>query len=497
MDGKGRLPGETILEEIVRVRKNRLERLGPSEGAHVPAERTQPPQAFGTEPFLICEIKRRSPSKGNINNSLDPLEQAEIYLNRGASHISILTESAYFGGSLEDLMAVRKAYPRARILRKDFLLNRQDIDITHRAGADAFLLIASVLDSPTIKDLYEYGTSLGMTPLVELHSPEEAARVRSFAPKLTGVNCRDLKTFTIDPLGPLKLKPFIDWECQIVYESGIHSAIDARFALGCGFDGLLVGEGVVRNRELAAGLIREFDDREINKSTFTFWKKLYRNYNPSKPLVKICGITRKEDAIKAMELRADMLGFVLADSPRRIKADDLEAFRDLDVLKVGVIIMPEEPSKALAFSQLLKNLLDRGLLDGIQFHGKEPPDLVEKYPGYKALTIKEAADLALMKAYRPRPVLIDAFHRDRSGSKTETLDPELIEKVGKGGPLYRGNLWLAGGINPDNLETLLRDHKPDLIDMSSGVESAPGIKDHEKMARIFEIIDRYSGRKEE
>jgi indole-3-glycerol phosphate synthase/phosphoribosylanthranilate isomerase len=482
--GKHRLPGETILDEIVRVRRERIERLGPEEGAPVPAERaTGKPLPFGTDPFLICEIKRRSPSRGNINNSLDPLEQARIYTERGASHISILTEPEYFGGSLEDLMAVREAFPEARILRKDFLLTREDVDVSYRAGADAFLLIASVLDRETIRDLYEHGVSLGLTPLVELHSPDEAAKVRPFAPKLTGVNCRDLKTFTIDPLGPLKLKPHIDWECRVAYESGIKSPRDARFALGCGFDALLVGEGVVREKELAAGLIKEFRDREQHRDTYAFWRKLYRNYDDSRPLVKICGITRIEDAREAVRLGADALGFILADSPRKIDPARLEEFREIGVPRIGVIILSEDEGERAKQEELLRDLLAKGLLDGIQFHGKESPETVNAYPGYKALNVRTSEDLALRDAYRPRPVLTDAFHRDRSGQGGKVLDSELIALAQK-----QGNLWLAGGLNPENLEDILSTWKPELIDMASGVEESPRIKDHAKLRRIFEII---------
>ena len=483
--GSNRLPGETILDEIVRVRRGRIKRLGPTEGAAVPSVREAgPPRPFGVDPFLICEIKRRSPSKGNINNSLDPLEQAKIYTERGASHISILTESEYFGGSLNDLMAVRKAFPGARILRKDFLLSLEDVEVSYRAGADAFLLIASVLDEKTIREMYERGVALGMTPLVELHSSEEADKVRPFAPKLTGVNCRDLKTFTIDPLGPLKLKSHIDWNCQVVYESGIKSAKDARFALGCGLDALLVGEGVVRDKELAAGLIGEFRDRDRHAGTYAFWRKLYRRYDYSRPLVKICGITRLEDAREAVRLGADALGFILAESPRRIDPAGLEEFREFDVPRIGVVILPEDRAEKAAQEDFLRGLLAKGLLDGIQFHGKESPETVDAFPGYKALTVKSAEDLETRGAYRPRPVLTDAFHRDRSGEGAKVLDPELIGLAKK-----QGNLWLAGGLNPENLEGILRDYRPELIDMASGVESAPGIKDHDKLARIFEIVD--------
>lgn len=483
---------ETILQEIVRVRRERLKRLGPAEGAAVPRVRkTQPPQAFGVPPFLICEIKRRSPSKGNINNALDPLEQAQVYLNRGADHISVLTEPDYFGGSLEDLMAVREAYPRARILRKDFLLNRDDVDVTYRAGADAFLLIASVLDDRSLEDLYRYGVGLGMTPLVELHSPEEATRVRSFAPTLIGVNCRNLKDFTIDPLGPLKLRPHIDWDCRVVYESGVRSIEDARFALGAGLDGLLVGEGVVKDESLVSGLIDEFRHRDNYVGIHRFWRELAPRLaaavRTERPLVKICGVTRPEDAVRAAELGADMIGFILADSPRKIDPNRLGDFRFLkdfrrgDVpggpLRIGVVMDGEEA--------LLRDLLDRDLVDAFQFHGGESPERVKSFPGYKALTVRSGEDLLKVGAYRPRPVLIDAFHRDRSGHKTAVLEDDII----KGGK-KNGNLWLAGGLTPENLGAILGRHKPDLIDMASGVESAPGVKDHAKLEAVFKLLHR-------
>ncbi|MEJ2665420.1 MAG: bifunctional indole-3-glycerol phosphate synthase/phosphoribosylanthranilate isomerase, partial [Spirochaetia bacterium] len=129
-----------IRDEIVGKRRKDLEKEGFTMGSPVPDERRAPLVPFNRDPFLICEIKRSSPSRGDIAAGRDPVAQAAAYVENGVKTVSILTEQNYFSGSLDDLMRVKTGYPDLAVLRKDFLLEKEDILVSYRAGADAVLL---------------------------------------------------------------------------------------------------------------------------------------------------------------------------------------------------------------------------------------------------------------------------------------------------------------------------------------------------------------------
>ncbi|MFW6261108.1 MAG: bifunctional indole-3-glycerol phosphate synthase/phosphoribosylanthranilate isomerase, partial [Spirochaetota bacterium] len=131
----------SIRDEIVARRRARISAEGHALGADVPAERIAPLVRFLRAPRLVCEIKRKSPSRGAIDAGLDPVELAGRYVSRGVRSVSVLTEEDFFAGSLADLMAVKRAHPNLAVLRKDFLVDEEDVEVSYRAGADAVLLI--------------------------------------------------------------------------------------------------------------------------------------------------------------------------------------------------------------------------------------------------------------------------------------------------------------------------------------------------------------------
>ncbi|MBN1523471.1 MAG: bifunctional indole-3-glycerol phosphate synthase/phosphoribosylanthranilate isomerase [Spirochaetales bacterium] len=461
-----------IRDEIVARRIKRIENLGHEMGAGVPETRQVPLVSFARQPFLICEMKRRSPSKGDIAAGADPVTQAGNYRAAGAQSISILTEEEYFGGSLNDLMAVKKAYPETAILRKDFLVDVEDIDVSFRAGADAVLLIASMLEKQLFGTMLSRVRELGMAALVELHSQEDAEKVSSFKPKLVGINSRDLETFKLDPVIPFKTKRFITWPCEVVFESGIFCLEDAVTALSSGFKGILVGESVMRQPGLVGELLSAFDYTGSD-----FWGRLYSRYN-NRPLVKICGITRREDALKAIELGADIVGFILAESPRKTTLEFIKSCADLPVLKAGVVVSGPDAE----IDPEIKELLESGALDVIQFHGDEAPDacFVRAFPYYKTVRIQGAEEIETLKEFHCPRVLIDAFSQSVRGGTGKEIPKELVEEARKIRPL-----WLAGGIGPENIALIVENFSPELVDVSSRLESEPGIKDHRKMEKFF------------
>lgn len=475
-----------IRAEIADRRAADIRVKGAAQGLTIPSERVLPLVPFLQSPGVICEVKRCSPSVKNIDRSLDPVELAQRYNDAGIRSISVLTEQNYFNGSLADLMAIKKALPDTAVLRKDFLLTEEDVKVSFRAGADAFLLIASLLDAEQLKAMYILGLKLGMTPVVELHSREDIAKASLFKPALIGINSRDLKIFKIKPLQPLKIRSMIDWDCRIIYESGIKSKHDIDFVRDSGFDAILVGEAAVRDSDFAATLSQAFAQNLKHVELSSFFRSLYGRFrlykaNPARPLVKICGITNHEDLQEIIRLGADVAGFILAESPRKVSLDFIESCRDFKILKVGVVVLKQGQS----LPDDIAALLDSGALDAIQFHGEELPALYLNYPGYKAVRIKNPED-AVAAGRLPGPaVLIDAFNEAAYGGTGKQISPEIVRQVAA-----QQTLWLAGGIKPENVGALIRDFEPELIDISSGVEKSPGVKDHRKLQQLFHEIAR-------
>ncbi len=471
------------LDEIVAGRRGRIKREGHSLGVRVPAARKLPLFPFGRSPFIICEIKRRSPSRGDIQKKADPVKQAALYREAGIRTVSILTEEDYFGGSLRDMMAVKKTFPDLAVLRKDFLLDPEDIDISFRAGADAVLLMASVLESKRLKLLYERARSYGMEVLVEVHSVAEIAEIREVRPSFTGINSRDLATFRIDLTLPLRLKREIDWATRKVFESGIMQVEHAGLAFGSGFDGILVGEAVMRRPDLLPRFIKVLNGADFacerNSKKDSFWGRLYGKKRVDRPFVKICGITKEEDFLLADDLGADIVGFVFAESPRRADTEFVRGLKETRSLKAGVVVLgPGDRS----LPDDVRHLLEEGHLDVIQFHGSESPEHCGKMAGpyYKAIRIRHEDDIGKMAAYYCPRVLIDAHAAGISGGTGKRIDDELLRMAGKRQPL-----WIAGGISPGNIASIVEMHSPELIDLSSGLETEPGIKDHKKMKKLF------------
>ena len=466
-----------ILEKITQTRKETLTRRGFTMGTKVPEKRVAPLIPLGTDPFVICEIKRSSPSRGKISEISDPVRQAETYINKGIRNISILTEEDHFSGSLEDLMAVKKAFPRIAILRKDFLLEREDIDVSFRIGADAVLLIAALLGRDKLKELYEYALSMNLSVLMEVHNEEEIDKVKFLKPGITGINCRNLKTFKIDRALPLKLKNSITWDTKLVYESGISSYSDALVPFQSGFSGILVGEAVVRDTDLIDDLVRASEKKRGN----SFWNRLYKRAECSRPLVKICGITNREDALAAVSLGADILGFIMADSPRRAGADFIRSVSDLDVLKAAVVVTEKKgPDREVI------ELLEGGYIDAVQFHGEEDPGFLKNfpYPFYKALRLKTIDDVEKIQQYPGPRVLVDAWSGSAYGGTGKRISAGLVKKASSERPL-----WLAGGLSPENIREVIDGFNPELIDASSSLESEKGIKDHKRIKLFFAEIE--------
>lgn len=195
---------------------------------------------------VIAEVKRRSPSKGDLADIPDPAALALRYAAGGAVAISVLTEERRFGGHLDDLRAVRAAVD-VPVLRKDFVVEPYQVLEARAAGADLVLLIVAALDDDTLRRLHDLARELGLTVLVEVHDEEETGRAVELGAELVGVNARNLKTLEIDQDTFGRLAPLVPDDRVKVAESGIFGPVDVERHVAEGARAVLVGEALVRD----------------------------------------------------------------------------------------------------------------------------------------------------------------------------------------------------------------------------------------------------------
>ena len=207
---------------------------------------------------VIAEVKRRSPSKGDLASIADPASLAAKYASGGAAAISVLTEPRRFSGSLADLDAVR-AKVSVPVLRKDFMVDEYQFFEARAHGADMVLLIVAALDDAELTRFLDLARELGMTPLVETHTAEEVDRALAAGSELIGVNNRNLKTLDVDLATFGKLSERIGDDAVKVAESGILSPADAHRVAGEGADVILVGEALVRHADPSEAIMQMMD----------------------------------------------------------------------------------------------------------------------------------------------------------------------------------------------------------------------------------------------
>ncbi len=202
---------------------------------------------------VIAEVKKASPSKGVLCERFDPLHIAQTYAQHGASAISVLTDERFFQGHLDYLRNIRQSVS-VPVLRKDFLISRYQVAEAREAGADAVLLIVAALSHEQLRDLLHYTQELGMDALVEVHTETELHRALDAGATVIGINNRDLTTFHTTLEVTERLAPQIPPGCIVVSESGIESAEDVRRVAQAGAHAVLVGESLMRAREIGEKL---------------------------------------------------------------------------------------------------------------------------------------------------------------------------------------------------------------------------------------------------
>ena len=246
-----------MLDAILDVARNRAASLhGRSDQLRALAGALPPARSFQgalSAPGLqvVAEVKRRSPSAGDIAVGVDVVAQALAYEAGGAAAISVLTEPDYFGGSLDDLRDVRRAVA-VPVLRKDFIVSTDQIWEARAAGADAVLLIVAVLTDTELRSLLSAADAAGVDALVEAHRDVEVLRARRAGCRILGVNNRDLTTFVTDLATAESLAAETSWASATVAESGVSSRSGAARMAAAGYDAILVGEAAMRAQDPAA-----------------------------------------------------------------------------------------------------------------------------------------------------------------------------------------------------------------------------------------------------
>ncbi len=365
----------------------------------------------------IAEIKRRSPSLGDIRPDADPAAITRDYARAGAAAVSVLVDER-FGGTWDDLRAAR-ASADVPLLAKGFFSTTEHLRTAREAGADAVLLLLRDLDDGQVQALMHTAGELGLDTLVEAHDAAELERAVAVNAPVIGINARDLSTFAIDRGAQLDLvaqSHKVPYAPVVIAESGVHTRAQGAAAELAGADAILVGSALMQAPDPAEKL------RELL----------------ARPLVKVCGLTREEDVAVAAEAGADLAGFVLAPESPRAATDVLPVPDEL--LAVAVWVGEAAPSAAS--------------LD--QVH--------ERAEG-----VVRGRDAALLRNGEQVAQVLDL--------PWEEDDPEHWDRAAAAS----GRVVLAGKLGPDNVAEAIRRVQPWAVDASSKLEASPGIKDPEKV----------------
>lgn len=445
-----------VLSAIVaRKRADVAARLGGASFAAGPTRRSLRAALARPGARFIMEVKKASPSAGALAQ-VDADVQARAYAG-AADAISVLTDAPFFGGSLDDLRAVRAAYD-GPLLAKDFIVDPRQVAEARVAGADAVLAMLSVLDDEAARVVIAAAQALGMDVLVEAHDSAEVKRAVALGAPLIGINNRNLRTLEVDLATTERLAPLVPADRLVVAESGIADRADvarlARFA-----DAMLVGSALMR----AAAPARAARALAFGR-------------------VKVCGVTQPADAALAARSGARWIGMVMVPgTPRAVTLEQGEAIvaAAAGAKRVGVF----RNEKVMAVAGAARALG----LDAVQLHGDEDSAYIRAVRGVLPDTVEIwAAGAVGREVPEPRQgadrTLFDTCIRGRSGGTGIAFDWARVR-----GRRELGSALLAGGLRPDNAAQAARVGAYGL-DVGSGVEAVPGRKDPDKLGAFFEAL---------
>ncbi|RXS42042.1 bifunctional indole-3-glycerol-phosphate synthase TrpC/phosphoribosylanthranilate isomerase TrpF [Idiomarina sp. 29L] len=454
---------KTIVERKVEQNKvqSELMPLSDLKTQLTPSDRSLYEALCGKQAGFILECKKASPSKGLIRADFDAPELAKAYAPYAAA-ISVLTEPEFFQGRLDYLTAVRQQVKQP-VLCKDFFIDEEQVYRARYFGADAILLMLSVLNDEQYSGLRNVAEALNMDVLTEVANEDEMQRAARLDAKIIGINHRDLTDLSIDPNRSAKLASLAPQKALLVAESGFSTHADIR-RVAPFVNGFLVGSALSAqpNVDLAC-------------------RELLFGQN------KVCGLTRAEDAINARSQGAAYGGLIFVEhSPRYINVEQAQQITsEVNGLNyVGVF--------ADTALQKVIDVVSKVGLSVIQLHGHEDIDYVVQLrqqlreQGLSAVRIWKA--LAIETPAQLPDLPIDGFLLDnRRGGSGQTFDWSLLEGLT---PAERQRCLLAGGIGPESIDEAVTLGFVG-VDMNSRVEWAPGIKNASKVSQTFMKIRQY------
>jgi tryptophan synthase beta subunit len=424
---------------------------------------------------VIAEIKRSSPSAGAIaSRGEDIIARARAYEAGGAAAISVLCEPHWFGGSVDDLRAVRAAVS-IPVLAKEFVVEPIQLPHLRAAGADLVLLLAVLHPAKRLARLVERALDIGLEPLVEAHDERELERALGTAARLIALNNRDLRTLDVDLERAVRLRELVPDDRLVIAESGVRDASTIAAWRAIGFDGALVGEAFVRAADPAAA-VRVFAAAGRQPS------------DPANlaatPLVKICGITDPEGILAAVRAGADALGLNLVPgTPRALSLGEA-----IELRRVARALAPAaaRPPRIVAITADAGEARIREIVagldpDAVQFSGDESPAQIARAgrPVWKVLHLSAAEPADIAAAARPvvalareylaagaEQLLIDTAGGAHPGGTGTRAAPGLVAAIAREVPLL-----LAGGLTPASVAGAIQSAPAIGVDVASGVEA--------------------------
>jgi len=416
---------------------------------------------------LIAEVKRRSPSAGAIAvPNRDVVALARAYEAGGATAISVLCEPHWFGGSIDDLRAIRSAVG-VPVLAKDFVVEAAQLDLLRAAGADLVLLLASLHTAARLARLVDRALELGIEPLVEAHDERELDRALATSARLIGLNNRDLRTLEVDPERAVHLRALVPEDRLVVAESGVREPETLSGWRAAGFDAALVGEALVRASDPRAEAARYVaagsdPDDPANRAR--------------RALVKICGVVDADGALAAVRAGADAIGLNLVPgTPRALELAEAAAL-------AGVVRAAAPPYRrpkivAITVDRIATELAEIGDAldaDAIQLSGDEPTELIGQVErrAWKVIHVSPTDDPATVierartyLAVGAERILLDTAGGPHPGGTGRTIPVALAAAVAREVPVT-----LAGGLDPAGVGDALRTIPAVGVDVASGVE---------------------------
>ncbi len=453
-----RIVARTRADVAERKRQTPLSRFA---GAAAPSDRSLAAALRAPRTGFILECKRASPSQGVIREDYDPARIAEVYAPH-ADAVSVLTDAPFFQGLPDHLRMVR-ARTRGPVLCKDFVVDPYQVFEARAYGADAVLLMLSVLDDGGWRACAEAAARAGVETLTEVHDGPELERALALGAPVIGINNRNLQTLTVDLDTVRQLAPRVPADRVLVCESGIETHAQVR-ELRPLVDGFLVGTSLMREPDLDQAVRRLICGR-----------------------VKVCGLTRAEDAAAAWAAGAGWGGMIFAaESPRRVTPEAADRLRRAAPLHWVGVFVNEAPERTARLAH------DLGLA-AVQLHGEESPALVGRLrqllpPGcevWKAVRVRDA--IPPVDETGADRLLLDAWDPERRGGTGRTFDWELVSRHPE-----RERLIVGGGLTPE-LAAPADGLGAWALDVNSGVEDRPGEKSPDRLAAFFAAL-RGTGR---